>query len=135
MAKVHGRHTFISLGGDDLSTFTNTSEITRTADSHDVTGYGADAHEFVGGLKGGTATMGGIYDNTASTGPRAVIEPLIGQTVELIRQTEGTGAGKPQDKATVLVTQYVETNPVADMVTWSCEMQISGTVDTTPQAA
>lgn len=135
MAFVHGKDTFISLDGDDLSAYTNTSEITKTADSHDVTTYGKNSHVFTGGLKGGTATMGGIYDNTASTGPRAVIDPLIGATVELIRQTEGAGTGKPQDKVDVVVTQYVETSPVADMVTWTCEMQLSDDVDTTAQAA
>lgn len=135
MAFVHGKDTFISLGGDNLSEATNTSELSRSGDSHDVTCYGKGSHVFKGGLKGGTASMGGIYDNTAVTGPRAVIEPLIAATVELIRQTEGAGTGKPQDKVDVVVTSYVETNPVADMVTWSCEMQLSDDVDTTAQAA
>lgn len=134
MAFVHGRNTFVSLDGNDLSQYTNTSEITRSADSHDVTAYGAQAHNYEGGLKDGTASMGGTYDNTASTGPRAVIEPLVGQKVEFIRQPEGTGSGLPQDKVTVLVLNYVETAPVADMVTWTCEMQLSGLIDTTPQA-
>jgi len=135
MAFVHGKSTFVSLDGDNLSTFTNTSELAQEADSHDVTCYGKNSHVFAGGLKGGKATMGGTYDNTAVTGPRAVIKPLIGTVVELIRQPEGVGAGKPQDMVDVLVTSYVETNPVADMVTWSCEMQLSDDVDSTAQAA
>jgi hypothetical protein len=134
MTFQHGRKTFISLGGDNLSAFTTTSQIEKNSDSHDVTTYGKDSHVFNGGLKNGTATMSGIYDNTALTGPRAVIDPLVGTVVELIRQPEGPGAGKPQDKVDVLVTKYVETNPVADMVTWSCDMQLSDDVDTTPIA-
>lgn len=133
MAFVHGKNTFISLDNNDLSAFTNTSELARSADSHDVTTYGKDAHVFAGGLLNGTASMSGIYDNTAGTGPRAVIEPLVGTVVELIRQPEGTGSGLPQDKVDVLVTGYTETNPVADMVTWSCEMQLSDDIDTTAQ--
>ncbi|PSL02883.1 hypothetical protein CLV30_109191 [Haloactinopolyspora alba] len=133
MAFVHGKNTVITLGGDDLSAYTNNSELTRSADSHDVTTYGNDAHVFEGGLKNGTATMSGIYDNTADTGPRAVVEPLVGTVVELVRQPEGAGSGLPQDTVQVLVTNYVETNPVADMVTWSAELQLSGTIDTTPQ--
>jgi hypothetical protein len=135
MAFKHGKDTFISLGGDDLSQYVTTSELNRTADTHDVTTYGKGSHVYTGGLKDGTATMSGIYDNTAGTSPRAVIQPLLGTTVELIRQTEGTGAGRPQDKVDVVVNSYVETNPVADMVTWSCEMQLSDDVDTTAQAA
>jgi hypothetical protein len=135
MAFIHGKNTYISLDGDDLSAYTNTSELGRTADSHDVTTYGKNSHVFAGGLLGGTASMGGIYDSTANTGPRAVIRPLVGTVVELIRRPEGTGASKPEDQVDVLVTSYVETAPVADMVTWTCEMQLSDDVDSTAQSA
>lgn len=135
MAFVHGKNTFISLDGDNLSAFTTTSQLEQNADSHDVTTYGKNSHVFAGGLKGGTATISGVYDNTAGTGPRAVIRPLVGSVVELIRQPEGAGSGKPQDKVDVLVQKYVETNPVADMVTWSCDLQLSDDVDSTAQPA
>lgn len=132
MPFVHGKDTFISLDGVDLSTFVNTSELSKSADSHDVTTYGKNSHVYAGGLKDGTATMSGIYNNDAA-GPRLTIDPLLGTVVELIRQPEGAGSGKPQDTVDVLVTSYVETNPVADMVAWSCEMQLSDDVDTTAQ--
>lgn len=133
MTFVHGKDTYISLNAVNLSTFVDSSELNRSADSHDVTTYGQSGHVYFGGLTDGKATMSGTYDNTAGTGPRAVIRPLLGTTTQLIRRVEGTGAGKPQDTATVLVTGYVETNPVADMVKWSCEMQISGAVTSTTQ--
>jgi len=130
---IHGKDTYISLNAANLSTFVNTSELTREADEHDVTTYGKAAHVFQGGLLGGKASMAGVYDNTAGTGPRAVIRPLIGTVVTLIRRPEGTGAGKPQDSASVHVKSYVETNPVADMVAWSCEMTLSDVVTSTTQ--
>ena len=130
---VHGKSTFISLDGDNLSAFVDTSELGRTSDSHDVTTYGKNSHVYAGGLLDGKATMAGTYDNTAGTGPRGVIEPIIGAVVQLIRRPEGTGAGKPQDTVNVLVTDYKETNPVADMVKWECEMQLSDDVASTVQ--
>ena len=130
---IHGKDTFISLNAANLSTFVNTSELSREADEHDVTTYGKAAHVVQGGLLGGKASMAGVYDNTAGTGPRAVIRPLIGTVVTLIRRPEGTGAGKPQDSASVHVKSYVETNPVADMVAWSCEMTLSDVVTSTTQ--
>jgi hypothetical protein len=133
MAFKHGKDTFISLNAVNLSTFVNTSELSRSADSHDVTTYGKSSHVYAGGLLDGKATMSGIYDNTAA-GPRDTIEPLIGTVVTLIRRPEGTGSGLPQDSVSVLVTGYVETNPVADMVTWSCEMQLSDEITSTNQA-
>lgn len=135
MSFVHGKDTFISLDGDDLSAFCNTSTLTRSADTHDVTTYGKDDHVFAGGLGNGTCSIGGIYDNTAVTGPRAVVEPLVGTTVTLIRQPEGTGSGLPQDSVSVVVTNYVETSPVADMVTWTAELQLSDAIDSTAQSA
>lgn len=132
MAFVHGKNTVIMLDGNNLSAFTNTSEIKRTADSHDVTCYGANSHAYSGGLKDGTASMAGIYDGTAA-GPRDIIKSLLGTTVTLIRRTEGTGTGLAQDSCSVVVTGYTETNPVADFVAWQCDMQISGDVTQTDQ--
>lgn len=137
MAFVHGKSTVVQVDSNDLSAFTNTSEFNQSQDSHDVTAYGNDGHTFRGGLTNGTFTMSGIYDNTASTGPRAVLQPLIGQAdpVTVIRQPEGAGASLPQDSFSGLLTSYSEASPVADMVTWSAEFQISGDVDSTAQAA
>jgi hypothetical protein len=123
---VHSKYTVLMLNGVDLSGQTTTSQVEQSADTHDVTGYGNNSHVFSGGLGNGAVTFGGNYDSTAITGPRAVIKPLIGSTVEFIRRPEGTGAGKPQDRLNVIVTKYVETAPVADMVTWSCDAQPSG---------
>jgi hypothetical protein len=132
MAFVHGKNTYISLNAVDLSAFCNTSEFGRKADKHDVTCYGKNDHVFSGGLGDGTASIGGIYDN-GSSGPRDTIEPLIGTNVTLIRRPEGTGSGLPQDSVTVLVEEYVETSPVADMVTWSATLQLSDAVTSTNQ--
>lgn len=127
MAFVHGKDTYISLGGTDISAMCTTSNLARTADSHDVTTYGKDAHVFAGGLLNGTCGLGGVYDSTTS-GAHDVITPLIGTVVTLVRRPEGTGSGLPQETVDVLVTNYTETNPVADMVTWSAELQLSDDV-------
>jgi hypothetical protein len=138
MSFVHGKNTYLSLDGKNLSAFTSASELSRSADIHDVTNYAGaaaeNAHEYVGGLTDGKSTLSGTYDSTAVTGPRAVINPLIGSTVVLIRRPEGTGTGKPQDTVDVVVKDYVETSPVADMVKWSAELQLSGSVVSAAQA-
>jgi hypothetical protein len=133
MAKVHGRHTYISLDGKDISQYCTSSELTRGADSHDTTTYGDDDHEVDGGLRKGNASIEGIYDNTLTTGPSAAIDPIVGTKVTLIRRAEGTGTGKPEQTTTVLVEEYVETNPVADMVKWSVKLTVSGPITKTTQ--
>jgi len=133
MAFIHGKNTVITLDSNDLSAFVTSSEFSRSADSHDVTTYGKDSKVYQGGLLDATFSMEGIYDNGA-TGPRDVIEPLIGTNVTLVRQPEGAGTGLPEDSVDVLVTSYVESSPVDDMVTWSCECQPSDDITSSDQA-
>jgi hypothetical protein len=134
MAFIHGKGTKVSVDGDDLSAYTNTSEFERGSDEHDVTTYGKDDHVVQGGLKTGKFTMGGVYDSTAAVTPKVLLPPLIGTVVEVIRQVEGLGTGKPTQTFDVLMVKYVETAPVADMVTWTAEMTVSDAVATTAQA-
>jgi hypothetical protein len=133
MSKTHGKNTVIKVGADDISIYTNASEIERGADDHDTTCYGADDHVYDGGLGNHTFKMSGLYDSTATTGPRDVLKDLPGTKVTITRQPEGTGSGKPQDSFSFLVTKYVESNPVADYITWSCEGKISGAITDTAQ--
>lgn len=135
MANQHGSKTVFKVGTDDLSPYTNASELTVGADSHDTTTYGNTAHRYDGGLKDSKFTASGIYDNTAAVSPRAVLRGHEGETLTLTRQPEGAGSGKPQDVFDAVLTSYVESSPVADMVTWSSEWQVDGEVDDAPQAA
>jgi len=135
MALAHGKDTEISIGGTDLSTYIDTSEFTRGADVHDVTTYGKDDHVHGGGLRTGGFTCGGTYDSTASTGPAAKLEPLIGTAPEIIRKPEGTGSGKPTQTFDAVLSSFVETSPVAEYVRWTADFTVSDAVVTTTQGA
>lgn len=134
MAFTHGKGSVTSLGGSDLSIYGNAVEWARTGDSHDVTTFGKNSHVKQGGLLDGTATISGIYDNTAAVGPRAVINPKVGTVVAMVWRPEGTGTGRPQDTVNVLVTSYTESSPVADMITFAVELEMSDDVATITQA-
>ena len=133
MSFIHGKGSVSTLGGSDLSVYGNSVEWARKADSHDVTTFGKNAHVKQGGLLDGTATIEGIYDNTATVGPRAVINPKIGTVVSMVWRPEGTGTGKPQDTVNVLVGEYTETSPVADMIKWKVSLELSDDVVTAVQ--
>lgn len=135
MDTQHGRHTVWMLDGDDLSQFSDNSQIEINSDSHDVTTYGKRSHVFSGGLKGGTGNVTGFYDSAAGVGsPQAIIKPLVGEVVTFVHRPEGTGSGLPQDTVDALVLKYNQTSPVADMVKWAVDLQFSDDVDSTPQA-
>lgn len=133
MAFKHSKNTVVKLDSKDLSAFSNSSNFEKSADSHNVTTYGKNAHVFDGGLLNGAQGVEGVYDSTAVTGPRAVILPLVGTVVPFIRQPEGTGTGRPQDSFDVLVVKYTESSPVADMIKWAVELQPSDDMDHTAQ--
>ena len=134
MAFVHGKGNVVSIDGKAMTAYATSVTFTRTADSHDVTTFGNNSKVYRTGLKDGTGKVEGVYDNTASTGPQAVFRPLIGAAaVDLIYRPEGTGTGKPTSTVSVIVTQYEESTPVADMITWSADLQFSGDIADTSQ--
>lgn len=124
MAFIHGKSGFVSLGATDLSPFANNIEFGRSADSHDVTTFGKLAHVKQGGLGDGTVSIKGVYDDGAAS-PEAVIDPMIGTNQILAYRPEGTGVGRPQKVLAVLVQEYKETAPVADMITWELTLEAS----------
>ena len=133
MADQHGKDTVIKSGSTDISAFCDASEYTGGADVHDKTTYGNAGHRRRGGLFDGGFKMSGIYDTGASGTPKKLFDGQEGTTFALTRRPEGTGAGKPQHVFNAVLSQYVETSPVADIVRWSTEWQIDGVVDRTPQ--
>lgn len=117
-----------------MTVYGTSCEYELKAESHDVTTFGNDNKLFAGGLKESSFKLEGQYDDTADTGPRASLEPLIGTVIEVIYKPEGTGATKPIRTFDALVTTYTETAPVGDMIKFSAQFQGSGAVvvSTTP---
>lgn len=137
MAKVHSKDTVITLGGDDLSQFGTSVEFNREVETHDTTTFGKSSKTYSAGLKDGTATLEGIYDNTATTGPSVVIGVLYdsGESAEFVYQPEGLGTGKPTRTVEVIVSSFNENAPVNEMVQWTAELQFTGDVVETAQSA
>jgi hypothetical protein len=133
MAMIHGKVGAILIGTADCSAFTNSIDWDTSADTSDVTTFGATGHVYFGGLTDGKVKLAGLYDNTAVTGPRAAVQALLGQSVAFKYRPEGVGTGKPQSSCAVIVNSYKESVPVADMITWEAELTISGAVTTAAQ--
>jgi hypothetical protein len=133
MATSHGRKTVITVSTKDISPYCKTSSLERGAAVHNTTGYGVDDELNEGGLRNGKFTCGGVYDNTASVGPANALDPLVGTVCAVVRKVEGTGTGKPLQTFNAVLEKYVETNPHDDMVTWSADFTVSGTVAKTVQ--
>lgn len=137
MARQHSRLTVITVGATDLSAFITSSELGRTKDSHETTGYGVTAKTYIGGLEDATFSMEGIYDDGASDTPRTVLMPMLAAdaaATTIVRRPEGTGSGRAQESFSAILVDYTESNPVGDLVTFSAEFQVTGDITDTDQA-
>lgn len=134
MGFVHGKATYISVAGTNLSSYTNSVEVKRAADSHDITCFGATGHAYQGGLTDGTVSLKGIFNDGDTSYPRQIIGDALGTSVAWVYRAEGTGSTNPEVDGTAIVTAYEESAPVADMITWSAELQITGAVNTGDQS-
>lgn len=135
MANVHGKVTVVTLNGVDYSTYSNSTDFKDATDTHETTTYGRSRKTYAGGLGDGTVSVGGFYDTTAVSGPRALFKPLkaAGNAVPFVYRPEGTGSGKAQSSVSVIISSFEESSPVGDMVTWTAELQMTGVLDETPQ--
>ena len=131
----HGKDTVVLFNGTDISQYTNNTEDTDETENHDVTCYGAVRKAYVAGLGDGTFVISGTH-NDAAGNPREVIKPVkaAGTAVTFVYRAEGTGSGKSQSSVSVLVSSYVQTSPVAGVVTWKSELQMTGALTETDQA-
>lgn len=135
MTNVHGKVTVVTLNGVDYSAFANATDFKDSTEAHETTTYGRDRKTYAAGLGDGTISVGGFYDTTAVSGPRALFKPLkaAGTSVPFRYRPEGTGTGKAQSLVNVIVTSFEESSPTGDMVTWTAELQMTGVLDETPQ--
>jgi hypothetical protein len=133
MAFAHGKSTVFKIGSTNLSAYCDSVEVKRAADSHDTTTFGQSAHTYLGGLIDGTISVKGKFDDGDATNPRVTFQGALGTTLVWTYQATGTASGSPQLTGSGVLTSYEESAPVADLVTWGAELQITGTVTTTDQ--
>lgn len=130
---THGKLTVLKVGANDISPSTKTSNFSGSADVHDTSGYGVTNRTKAGGVADGTFTASGSYDIQATIGTPTLLEGKEGTTFALTRQVAGAGTGKPQEVFSAVLVKFDVSSPFDDMVTWSAEWSVSGTVNRTAQ--
>lgn len=133
---MHGKDTHFSLEDAAGTTLRNISpyldnvDFKRAKDSHDNTTFGAESHSYAGGLKDGTISISGLWDKTADVGTHVVLTSLLGTDVPVGFEygPEGSTSGMTKLSGNCLVTDYSTSSPVADLVKFTAELQISGDV-------
>jgi hypothetical protein len=134
---IHGKDSVFSVEDSaattlrDLSTNLTNVAFARSNDVHDKTGFGSDGHTFIAGLTNGTITLTGWTDTTASTGTLTVLDSLLGlgsTTVGWEYGPHGSGSGAVKYSGECVLASLDVSDPVADLVSFTCQLQISGDV-------
>lgn len=129
MAFRHGKNAGLSLNSVTLSTFLDNVDFSTDLDIADTTTYGATWKSGLPGIPGGTLQISGKYDPTASTGPGAVLFPLVtaGTAVTGLFYPGGNTSGQSLYTITsgCIVTSYSESSPVSGIVSFQANIMVT----------
>lgn len=112
----------------DISAYVDSvGGIANTTDMLETTTFGSTSKTFIGGLRNGdTITVSGKWDTTLNTQMTALLGLSTSSTFEY--SPAGTAASTPKVSGECFVTSYEVSSSVADLVTWTASLQISGAV-------
>jgi hypothetical protein len=131
MAFKHGKSASFKVdnsGGTltDISTYLNEITHPRSIETGETTSFGNSAKTYVVGLTDSTVSIKGTWDATVD----AHLAGILGQDASVSYEygPSGTTAGNIKYTGECYLTSYETTAPVADVVTFSAEFQVTGTV-------
>lgn len=133
MAAKHGKASQVYVGTNEISSYLDQADKSTDVDTAETTTFGRNWKTYLAGLIGSTLSVSGSYDGTATTGPAAIFETCIanGTAWPIKYFPGGSASGQRQHSFNALVTNYSESSPVGDKVTFSAELLADGTVTST----
>ena len=97
---------------------------------NEVTALGDSGARFIPGLEDVTVRLGGLFDDTATSGLDAVLGPLRTHTsaVDFEYGPEGSSTGDVKYSGTCWVVSYDLRSRVGNLVEWAATLQVESTV-------
>ena len=97
---------------------------------NEVTALGDSGVRFIPGLEDVTIALSGMFDDTSTSGPEAVLGPLRTHTsaVDFEYGPKGSSTGNVKYSGTCWVVSYELRSRVGSLVEWSVTLQVEGTV-------
>lgn len=136
MARAKGKDQYFSIEDSAGTTLRNISPYINSISSNwecdmlDITCLGAEARAFDSGLTNKSFSIGGVWDDTASTGSRTVLAGLVGleTSVGFEYGPEGNASGAIKESGECFVQAYNEEADVGGMVMFALTVQVTGDV-------
>lgn len=132
MAPTFGKSSQLTINTKDISQYVTSVTFERGNDVLDTTTYGATAHTYAASLADGKMTVQGLWDATALTGSQTVINAMVGNSAgqAFVWGPAGSTTGNVKYTGTVVLDNYAESAPVADLVSFNATFKITGAVTT-----
>lgn len=131
MAFRHGKYAEVTVNSVDLSSFSDSVELSIDVDTAETSTFGVDWKTHIPGLAGATVELTGNYDPTATTGPASALSALIGAAPFAVEVHPGGDVnGQIEHTFNAILTNYSESSPVGDKVTFSASLLVTGAVTT-----
>lgn len=124
-----GHVSSFTISAKDISPYLTSVTVERDNDTLDTSTFGTSGHTFTNGLTNGKITLNGLWDKTASVGSYTALKALVGAgSAAFIWGPEGTTSGNVKITGNAVLESYTESSPVADLITFTASLQITGTV-------
>ena len=126
---AHGKSTDFAIddtGGTSRNISDTLTDVSfpQTIDTAETTAFGSSNKSYIVGLKDTTISVSGIWDATVD-GYLSGTEPA---SRSFIFGPAGSTGGNVKYTGEAIMTNYSQSNPVGDVVTFSADFQVTGAV-------
>lgn len=136
MAFRHGKNAVFKLDNSsgtlvDLSAYLDEASMPRSIETGETTTFGSSAKTYITGLSDATISLSGKFDSTLDSHMSGIISALSAGTIDSVSfeyGAEGSASGRVKYSGEAVVTSYEVSSPVADVVTCSIELQVTGAI-------
>jgi predicted secreted protein len=136
MAFRHGKNAVFKLDNSsgslvDLSAYLDEISMPRSVETGETTTFSNNAKTYITGLSDATISLGGKFDSTADAHFAGVLSALLAGTIDSVSfeyGKEGSASGRIKYSGEAILTSYEVSSPVADVVTFSAELQVTGAI-------
>jgi predicted secreted protein len=137
MAFVHGKKSVFKIDNSagsltDISAFCEEVSLSRSIETAEVTTFGDDSKEYITGLSDATISISGKFDAGTASAIDPILSGVLGaaSTVSWAYRVNSasTSSTNPEYQGEGILTSYEVSGAVGDAVTFSAEIQCSGTI-------
>ena len=126
---AHGKSTDFAIddtGGSSRNISNTLTDVSfpQTIDTAETTAFGSSNKSYIVGLKDTTISVSGIWDATVD----GYISGTDPASRSFIYGPAGSTGGNVKYTGEAIMTNYAVNNPVGDVVTFSMDLQVTGSV-------